>query len=207
MCISEPRTPSPESLLSCRAPSPEPRAPRARRARRLFRRQTPAGRCNAPPLETVQSHDTWLQPGPSLAARLGGRGSSALEQPPHWAGALRTPKWGFWEILHPGRRTQYQSVAARVVVLQEGAGDSGVGLRGPQSLAPNPESRAPRMEARGIEPLSENDSETATTCVDEACGLTTAAPRRPRQRQALRTSRSEERRVGKECRSRWSPYH
>ena len=24
---------------------------------------------------------------------------------------------------------------------------------------------------------------------------------------ALRTTRSEERRVGKECRSRWSPYH
>jgi len=24
---------------------------------------------------------------------------------------------------------------------------------------------------------------------------------------AARTSRSEERRVGKECRSRWSPYH
>jgi len=95
---------------------------------------------------------------------------------------------GFWEILHPGRRTQYQPVAARVVVLQEGARDSGVGLRDLQSLAPNPESRAPRMEARGIEPRSENDSDTATTCVDEACGLTTAAPRRPRQRQALRTS-------------------
>ena len=76
---------------------------------------------------------------------------------------------GFWEILHPGRRTQYQPVAARVVVLQEGARDSGVGLRDLQSLAPNPESRAPRMEARGIEPRSENDSDTATTCVDEAC--------------------------------------
>ena len=95
---------------------------------------------------------------------------------------------GFWEILHPGRRTQYQPVAARVVVLQEGARDSGVGLRDLQSLAPNPESRAPRMEARGIEPRSENDSDTATTCVDEGCGLTTAAPRRPRQQQALRTS-------------------
>jgi len=44
------------------------------------------------------------------------------------------------------------------------------------------------VEARGIEPRSENDSETATTCVDEACGLTTAAPRRPRQRRALRNS-------------------
>ena len=27
------------------------------------------------------------------------------------------------------------------------------------------------------------------------------------QREILRTNRSEERRVGKECRSRWSPYH
>src|SRR5438445_379283 len=44
------------------------------------------------------------------------------------------------------------------------------------------------MEARGIEPRSENDSDTATTCVDEACGLTTAAPRRPRQQQALKGS-------------------
>src|SRR5258708_32976965 len=32
--------------------------------------------------------------------------------------------------------------------------------------------------------------------------------RRPRRRQHLqRPNRSEERRVGKECRSRWSPYH
>ena len=45
-----------------------------------------------------------------------------------------------------------------------------------------------QMEARGIEPRSENDSNTATTCVDEACGLTTTAPRRPRQQRALRNS-------------------
>src|SRR5256885_13976967 len=34
-------------------------------------------------------------------------------------------------------------------------------------------------------------------------------PRRPMPRSARRTTttRSEERRVGKECRSRWSPYH
>src|SRR5438876_9134984 len=44
------------------------------------------------------------------------------------------------------------------------------------------------MEARGIEPRSENDSATAPTCVDEACGLATAAPRRPRQRRALANS-------------------
>src|SRR5216117_3671420 len=66
--------------------------------------------------------------------------------------------------------------------------EKGFGTRDVHARAPNPESRGPRMEARGIEPRSENDSDTATTCVDEACGLTTAAPRRPRQRQALRTS-------------------
>ena len=32
-------------------------------------------------------------------------------------------------------------------------------------------------------------------------------PRRLGVRQGRRRSRSEERRVGKECRSRWSPYH
>src|SRR6185295_2588828 len=41
------------------------------------------------------------------------------------------------------------------------------------------------VEARGIEPRSENDSDTTTTCVDEACGLAPVAPRRPRQRRAL----------------------
>src|SRR5437016_9929192 len=30
---------------------------------------------------------------------------------------------------------------------------------------------------------------------------------RPRKKSGRRRSRSEERRVGKECRSRWSPYH
>ena len=33
----------------------------------------------------------------------------------------------------------------------------------------------------------------------------TATPKKPNS--ALRKIRSEERRVGKECRSRWSPYH
>src|SRR2546421_6019330 len=37
--------------------------------------------------------------------------------------------------------------------------------------------------------------------------LAPAAFRRIFPRQALYRSRSEERRVGKECRSRWSPYH
>src|SRR2546429_1762129 len=34
-----------------------------------------------------------------------------------------------------------------------------------------------------------------------------ADPLRPRERVSDRRARSEERRVGKECRSRWSPYH
>jgi hypothetical protein len=47
------------------------------------------------------------------------------------------------------------------------------------------------MEARGIEPRSEHDSDAAATCVDEAftC-LATVAPRRPRQRRALSYSRA-----------------
>ena len=34
-----------------------------------------------------------------------------------------------------------------------------------------------------------------------------APARKPAARRAAPASRSEERRVGKECRSRWSPYH
>ena len=37
--------------------------------------------------------------------------------------------------------------------------------------------------------------------------VVTAAPMTPLQEARLRLLRSEERRVGKECRSRWSPYH
>src|SRR5437667_769236 len=37
--------------------------------------------------------------------------------------------------------------------------------------------------------------------VEPRCGLVTPVGR------AVRNQRSEERRVGKECRSRWSPYH
>ena len=46
-------------------------------------------------------------------------------------------------------------------------------------------------------------SETATRL-----GLAvSAAPSRELRERVLREIRSEERRVGKECRSRWSPYH
>ena len=41
------------------------------------------------------------------------------------------------------------------------------------------------------------------------CAVTSEAERQARQaiRSAKKKRRSEERRVGKECRSRWSPYH
>src|SRR2546422_11308738 len=69
----------------------------------------------------------------------------------------------------------------------------GLGTRASELGRTHPKSRTPRpeplVEARGIEPRSENDSDAATTCVDEACGLTTAAPRRPRQQPALKNSR------------------
>jgi hypothetical protein len=45
------------------------------------------------------------------------------------------------------------------------------------------------MEARGIEPRSEHDADTATTCVGYALeGLATAARRRPQQQQASGSS-------------------
>src|SRR5437588_6982685 len=67
--------------------------------------------------------------------------------------------------------------------------NGGVGSTSPNlHRPPQPPQPALVMEARGIEPRSENDSATAPTCVDEACGLATAAPRRPRQRRALRNS-------------------
>src|SRR2546426_6161520 len=41
----------------------------------------------------------------------------------------------------------------------------------------------------------------------EGLGLPRAGTRRDQRRLRLLAERSEERRVGKECRSRWSPYH
>ena len=37
--------------------------------------------------------------------------------------------------------------------------------------------------------------------------LTAQQAAQPEETPAKKTARSEERRVGKECRSRWSPYH
>src|SRR3989440_8635341 len=46
------------------------------------------------------------------------------------------------------------------------------------------------------------------TSATTECAARPPPPRRPRPRpRRARARRSEERRVGKECRSRWSPYH
>src|ERR1039457_5069328 len=45
----------------------------------------------------------------------------------------------------------------------------------------------------------------ATLCTSEAASA--GAKRSSRARNSSTSPRSEERRVGKECRSRWSPYH
>src|SRR6266566_4271333 len=71
-------------------------------------------------------------------------------------------------------------------------GEDGGGCADATSTAlhhpPEPPQPAFQQWRRGESNPSENDSDTATTCVDEACGLTTAAPRRPRQQQALKGS-------------------
>ena len=47
----------------------------------------------------------------------------------------------------------------------------------------------------------------ATVLVEEVARIAKAAPFRHLVTRGGYTMRSEERRVGKECRSRWSPYH
>ena len=55
-------------------------------------------------------------------------------------------------------------------------------------------------------PTSVHDQESLSLIVDEALKGVERAPNRSLF-YALGYTRSEERRVGKECRSRWSPYH
>src|SRR3712207_9166777 len=50
-------------------------------------------------------------------------------------------------------------------------------------------------------------AETPATDVQQACGTGLQAAIQVANKIALGRIRSEERRVGKECRSRWSPYH
>src|SRR2546427_301045 len=73
-----------------------------------------------------------------------------------------------------------------------------------------------KPERRGDAPSRDADclhvahlmTERSSTVLDEAFGLAIRRwlARTPAERAAVQ-SRSEERRVGKECRSRWSPYH
>ena len=52
-------------------------------------------------------------------------------------------------------------------------------------------------------------SSPADAYVVNSCSVTAVSDRKSRQQlsRVRREHRSEERRVGKECRSRWSPYH
>src|SRR2546430_4261926 len=56
----------------------------------------------------------------------------------------------------------------------------------------------PATESGPDHPACEFQSESTKTCEPIPCS---AVPR------TVKSERSEERRVGKECRSRWSPYH
>src|SRR5258708_13087180 len=59
----------------------------------------------------------------------------------------------------------------------------------------------PHAEAREDRPEGERAVPTEGAVLDEQCG------RAKREDECDDEIRSEERRVGKECRSRWSPYH
>src|SRR2546423_15221376 len=56
-------------------------------------------------------------------------------------------------------------------------------------------------------PLSSGNARALQTRADRSPPLRVAAPSAPLLANGDRFPRSEERRVGKECRSRWSPYH
>ena len=57
-----------------------------------------------------------------------------------------------------------------------------------------------------VDQIIELDAENRKT-IQEAQDLRTARNAKSKQVGVLMGQRSEERRVGKECRSRWSPYH
>ena len=58
---------------------------------------------------------------------------------------------------------------------------------------------------RQILEIVQKENQLTHAEIGEQVALSESAVRR--RLKALRDSRSEERRVGKECRSRWSPYH
>src|SRR5690242_15049660 len=75
--------------------------------------------------------------------------------------------------------------------------------------------------ARSSEPLFRKSAATSATgpfpaakevlgkglLAPPGLGVNAEVPRLPDSRERVMGNRSEERRVGKECRSRWSPYH
>src|SRR2546429_5301143 len=88
-----------------------------------------------------------------------------------------------------------------VVFFQAEDGIRDVAVTGVQTSAlPICRNARPRTMARARSPAT--DAWLAPVVV---LPLTRKGPRRARD--ARRRARSEERRVGKECRSRWSPYH
>ena len=75
-----------------------------------------------------------------------------------------------------------------------------------------PEIRARRLQGLGAFPLAPKSPRAETIAIDGPAGkldLRIIAPKSPRGvfLHIHGGGRSEERRVGKECRSRWSPYH
>ena len=105
--------------------------------------------------------------------------------------------------------------AARAGVLVVGAGPTGLALASELALAgvqcvvlerrdrPRADSRAICLHARSMEML---DLRGQAEVFAEAGLAVPSFPLGPRGA-VIKFGRSEERRVGKECRSRWSPYH
>ena len=65
------------------------------------------------------------------------------------------------------------------------------------------------MSLRGLGAIIPVHGELAAVLplLESLCGEAVPAAQRPARVVLVDDARSEERRVGKECRSRWSPYH
>src|SRR6266511_5223264 len=59
----------------------------------------------------------------------------------------------------------------------------------------------------GIRDFHVTGVQTCALPISEGCSTSTRWPSTPTSSTGGTSARSEERRVGKECRSRWSPYH
>src|SRR5256885_6141633 len=63
------------------------------------------------------------------------------------------------------------------------------------------------FQAEGVDAVDEVNAEALGDLLDALHGVVEVAGDLHRERAVVEPLRSEERRVGKECRSRWSPYH